>query len=391
MISKRFIALVSTSALIAGSACSDSRSITTEHVGDLGFGINLTKIVTNVAVGTIRFPTAPLPGTTAADDSVRVRVAGIDSLTTGTYTLWFTNDSATKFALVTSGNLVITQTDSVINAVGDRVVTVNTTTRTGIAGWRAGGSNKAMVFNTTRANSNIAATDSLNTILLSIETGAPGAAPSENRVIWARRRERFYKVAASAISAQGDSAPIKFGTFKPRLTEEFIYSYGASATYATYTGAVNLPPSVTLGSRIVPRGRLEVRGPIFVVNDSNYFRPPVGYYYAGYLIKLDSLNKVTDTLYIGRRTSPYPGYISLYTADKTNPDPTNVFDSPPVIYAMGTRISADTIAKAKSGTNLYWHDFGIINITLESRFAAEGRMGPAIIMTQLLPGSIRGR
>ncbi|MEP6781498.1 MAG: hypothetical protein ABJC26_16490 [Gemmatimonadaceae bacterium] len=364
MTSKRFLGVVSISALIAGAACSDSRSITTEHVGDLGFGINLTKQSTNIAPGFIRIPPSPVATAAPANDSVRIRISGIDSLTTGTYTVWFANDSATKWALVTSGDLIVTQTDSAINAVGDRVVTVNKTTRTGISGWRVGGSNRSLVFNTSRASSNIAATDSLNVVVVSIETGPPGAAPSETRSIWLRRSEK--------LSATADSGQIRFGNFKPRVADQLRFTQNSVM-------AIN------------PRGRLEVRGPIFVVNDSNYYRPPIGYYYAGYLIKLDSLNKVVDTLYMGRRSTPYPGYISLYNADKTNPDPTNVFDNPPVVYAMGSRISGDTITKAQSAGNLFWRDFGILNITLESRFAPEGRMGPAIVMTALLPGSIRGR
>ena len=363
MISKRSLALASIATIFAASACSDSRSITTDHVGDLGFGINLTKQSSNIAAGFIAMPPSPLATATPATDSVRVRIRGIDSLTTGTYSVWFANDSATKWSLVTSGNLVVTQTDSSISAAGDRVVVSNTTTRTGITGWRAGGSNKTMVFQTARANSNLAATDSLNVVVVSIETGTPGAAPSENRIMWLRR---------SQIVATASDSGIRFGSFKPRISDELLYTKNSAMA-------------------ITPRGRLEVRGSIFVVNDSNYYRPPVGYYYAAYLLKQDSLNKVIDTLYMGRRTTPYPGYISLYNADKTNPDPANVFDAPPVVYAMGSRLVGDTIAKAKSGTNLFWRDFAIINITLESRFAQEGRMGPAIVMTQLLPQSIRGR
>ena len=363
MKSLRFLALATLTTVVVASACSDARSITTDHVGALGFGINLSKQSTNIALGTIRIPPSPVATATPASDSVRIRVTGIDSLTTGTYTVWFANDSATKWSLVTSGTLVITKTDSAINAAGDRVVTVNTTTRTGVSGWRAGGSNKVMVFNTTRDLSNIGAADSLNVVVVSIETGTPGATPSENRSIWGRRSER--------LSATADSTQIRFGNFKPRIEEQFRYTQNSTMA-------------------ITPRGRIEVRGPIFVLNDSNYLRPPVGYYYAAFAIKQDSLNKVTDTLYLGRRTTPYPKYVSLYPSDKTNPDPSNVFDNPPVIYAMGSRVSADTVAKAKSPLG-FWLDFAIVNVTLESRFAQEGRMGPAIVTTTVLPGSIRGR
>jgi hypothetical protein len=218
------------------------------------------------------------------------------------------------------------------------------------------------VFNTSRASSGLAAADSLGVVVVSIETGAPGATPSENRVLWGRRSERL---------GTGDSTPIRFGTFKPRQAEQLLYTQNSAMA-------------------ITPRGRIEVRGTVLVMNDSNYWRPPVGYYYAAYGIKLDSLNKVTDTLYLGRRTTPYPGYVSLYGVDKTNPDPNNVFDVPPVIYAMGTRAVADTIAKAKTGA-APWQDFALVYVTLESRFAQEGRMGPAIVMAATLPASVRGR
>src|SRR5262249_20497657 len=160
------------------------------------------------------------------------------------------------------------------------------------------------VFRTSRASATgFTAADSIGVVIVSIETGAPGTAPSENRIIWGRRSERLYSVNTATpigITTQGDSAPIKFGTFKPRRSEEYVYTYGASATY---TAAVNLLPPVTLGQPITPRGRVEVRGPILVMNDSNYMRPPLNYYYAAWAIKLDSLNKTVDTVYMGRRTT----------------------------------------------------------------------------------------
>ena len=117
---------------------------------------------------------------------------------------------------------------------------------------------------------------------------------------------------------------------------------------------------------IVPRGRVEVRGKIMVVNDSNYFRPPVGYYYNGWAIKFDTTARHVDTVYLGRRTSPFPERNSLYEADKENPSPDVVFDSPKVIFAMATRVSTDTIPEANSTPP--WLNFGIVRVNLQSKY-----------------------
>jgi hypothetical protein len=126
-----------------------------------------------------------------------------------------------------------------------------------------------------------------------------------------------------------------------------------------------------------------------VLNDSNYFRPPVGYYYNAYAVKYDTTGKFADTVYLGRRTSPYPERISLFEADKTNPAPTAVFDAPRVIFAMATRVSTDTIAKAN--TTPAWLNFGEVRVNLQSKLSAEGRMGPNTVMQAFLPKSVRGR
>ena len=140
---------------------------------------------------------------------------------------------------------------------------------------------------------------------------------------------------------------------------------------------------------IVPRGRVEVRGKILIANDSNYFRAPIGYYYNAYAVKFDTTGRFNDTVNVGRRTSPYPSRVSLYEADKTNPAPDVVFDSPLVIFAMASRVSSDSIAKANSTPA--WLNFGLVRVNLQSKFAQEGRMGPNTVLEAVLPKSIRGR
>jgi hypothetical protein len=355
-------------ASVAVAACGDERSITTEPVGDLGFGTVLARTATNLPRGTVTFPATIVASATPAADSVILVLAGLDTLATGSYTVWFANDSATKFAPATALNIVATRRDSSLNAAGDPVFTNTTFTTTG-AQFRSGGANIALRVAASRANSSIAAADSLNVVLISIEPGAPGASPSAVRPLWARRSQ------ASAARV----AAIRFGNFargipdipgNPGANQEFVFATNGAMT-------------------IAPRGRVEVRGKIMVLNDSNYFRPPVGYYYNAYGVKFDTTGRFKDTLYLGRRQSPYPQRISLYDADVENPAPEVVFDRPRVIFAMGTRLSSDSLPKAQGSRP--WIDFGLVRVNLQPKAGVEGRMGSATLLEATMPPSIRGR
>jgi hypothetical protein len=273
--------------------------------------------------------------------------------------VWAANDSATKFWRL-SGDLRITRVDTTTSASGDPVIRTNVENRTGVSSWGIGGSNILARFRSSRVSAaGLGATDSLGVILVSIESGAVGAAPSNVRFVWGRRSE-------TTSSETG----IRFGAFAPRTADQFVYGNN---------GAV----------AITPRGRLELRNGILVVIDSNYFRPPRGWFYAMHAVKVDSLsNRPIDTLYLGRRTSPYPERVSLYTADVDDAVSTTVSAAARVILAMNQRVSADTLPKAGKPP---FKEFGFVNVTLQNKAAPESRMGAAVIMQATLPPSIRGR
>lgn len=369
-IMRPFLLVAGVLAVAVSTACGDERSITTEPAGALGFGTNFLRTSTNLPRGTVTFPVGIVASTTPANDSVIITLAGLDTLTTGSYTVWFTNDSATKFAPATALNIVATRRDSTLNAAGDPVFTNTSFTTTG-ASFKAGGANIALRVAVSRvAAAALVAADSLNTVLISIEPGAAGAAPGEVRPLWARRSQaNASRVAGVRFGTFGRGIPVQPGN--PGANQEFVVATNGAMT-------------------IVPRGRVEVRGNIMILNDSNYFRPPVGYYYNAYGVKLDTTGKFSGTTYLGRRTAPFPDRaISLYEADKSNPAPSVVFDSPRVIFAMASRLSADTIPDAKGSPA--WKNYGFVRVNLQPKAGIEGRMGSATILEATLPPSIRGR
>jgi len=372
---KRILLVTAIAAVgITAAACADERSITTEPVGDLGFGINLAKQATNLPRGYIRFPAA-VASATPNNDSLVVVLRGLDTLPAGSsYAVWVADDSSTVWFRATAARLTAVRTDTIFTAAGDPLAVPTTFVSNGVNGFSNGGSGEALRFATSRASITGVGTTTIGVALVTIETSATATAPSNRRIIWARRSER-----SGTGGGANDSSFVRFGTFGRSIAQQFAYSVTTTA------GNANL--------LINPRGRVEVRGPVMVLNDSNYLRPPAGYYYAAYAVKFDTLRgRFQDTVYLGRRTTPFPEQISLYDADfgqATNPAPNIVLEASQTILGMRTRVSADSLPKAQ-GTPP-WKEFGLVAVTLESKSAPEGKMGSSIIMQAFLPKSIRGR
>ncbi len=357
------------------AACSDERAITTEPVGALGFGINLAKQATNLPRGVTRFPSA-VPSATIANDSLIVSLRGLDALPAGSqYRVWVADDSSSTWFPATNANLRITRVDTTFNAAGDPVFPPAIVQTTGVTGFSNGGSNVAVRFATSRAAITGVAATNIGVVLVTIETTPNPTTPStERRILWSRRSQRF-----GAGGGANDSAGVNFGTFGRSLATQYLYSTSNAASV----------PSLAIN----PRGRVEVRGSIMVVDDSNYTRPPRGFYYAAYAVKFDTLRgRFSDTVYLGRRTTPFPEQISLFDADfgGTNPAPAIVLEPQQVILGMRTRVSADSLPKAITAGRP-WREFGLVVITLQSKNTVEGSMGSSIVTQAFLPQSVRGR
>ncbi len=361
-----------TAVLIAG-ACDGDRAITSEPVGEIAFGTSLAAVPTSPAAsnlprGAVVFPASPIGSANPANDSIIVGgptrlLGGLDSLTSGVYAVWVGNDSGTVFRRAT-GTLVVTRTDTSLNAQGDPVILPTVTRRTNVSSWAVGGQNYTMSFRFARSGvAGLTARDTIGTVLVTVETSAGATTPGSRRFLWARR------------FASTSTVIMRFGNYAPNPANEFLFALNGV-------------------SPITPRGKASVRGNAFVVVDSNLYRPPVGFYYAAWAIRFDTLGfqQLDNSVYLGRATTPFPDRQSLYDADSIIVDPEYVLDNPRVIIAQGHRVISDTIASLSSRTENFWRDFGRVIVTLENKAAAEGvRPGPAIILSGVLPPSVRGR
>jgi hypothetical protein len=355
--------------VVAAVACEDNRAITTEPIGDVAYGVQLGLQTNTIPRGTATFVFPRSATDTLVRDTVRLDIRGLDTLENGFYTVWLGDSLGTSFKRAT-GTLTVIRFDTIINEQGDPEETTDTTVLTNVSSFSHGGSRHQLLFRTTRTQSGLAATDPIQTLLITIEESATAAAPSDRRrPVWARRGE------GTAVPTTGRAfrtAPIRFGTFHTRAESAYVY--------------------VPAG-----RGRAMVRGNVLIVHDSSLTRPPLGYYYAAFAVRRNAQNEPDDTLFLGPQTTPFPARLSLFNADSVIVDPAIVSEFPPAIFAAANRVSADTIAALTNrrcpGENnprmCPFQGFAQIFVTLESKHKTPERLGPIIILRADLPNVVR--
>ncbi|HSJ63655.1 MAG TPA: hypothetical protein VK922_07065 [Gemmatimonadaceae bacterium] len=356
------------------AACDSNRAITTEPAGGPAYGINLLLSPTNLPRGTARIPRP----TTAPDvdtDTIGVTIRGLDSLTSGEYVVWLADSTGAAFTRAT-GELTVIRVDTVLNDQGDPVPDPQTFALGSVTGFTNGGPRHEIQFVTTRAMSGLTAVDSVQIVMVTMESQTGATTPSETRrILGARRAE------GTDVSPVGEpryrNAPLRFGNFDVVPAEAYVFS----------------PQG---------RGRVMVMNDIMILNDSSLRRPPLGYYYATFVVKRDADNNIVDTVYLGPQTAPYPRReLSLRHADSVVVDPdvqaeilpaqpagTWANAAPAAILAAATRVDADTVAALSSADGPF-RGASQVFVTLESKSAEEGRMGPAILMRTTLPDVIR--
>ncbi len=391
---RRFI-FPAVAGVLAVSACEPDQAITTEPVGDPAYGILLQLAPTNLPRGTARFPNpsaTDVPPTITSNDTISVTLSGLDSLEGASYSVWLADEDEASVTKAT-GTLTVIRTDTILDAFGDPVAVPDTAVFANVSAFSNGGPQHQMIFATSLAQSGLAVTDSVNVIFVSVESDANATSPSATRrPLWARNAggalvtPRHIDTIATLPVLVTDTTfdrrfrrvNLSFGNFNFDAAEQYVY--------------------VPAG-----RGRAYFRGDDMVINDSSLSRPPLGYYYAAYVVKSDdATNLPVDTVYLGPITAPFPNReVSLLHADSVlvAPEvqvlviPPNLAGdwanpSPSAILAASTRVSADTISALMGATGAF-RGLTQVFITLESKNAAEGRLGPAILLRAGVPEIVR--
>lgn len=368
----RRLMILGAAGVVSLAACSEKRAILTDPIGATAYGYNMANLATNLPRGTVRFK-YHTSAAAVTPESVTVTLSGIDSLSSGFYTAWIGDSLGTTFKRVT-GLLTAVRTDTSLDAIGNIVATPVPLTLGTFSAIQNGNTRTTFTWKFERTAAGAASADSATVFLISIESSNAATTPNATRrPIFARRPE-------GSPSGGVATSPIRFGNYAASTSDQYLYS----ATPA--------------------RGRGFVWGEVLFTRDSSLAVPPIGYYYATYLIKFVPPGATTgDTLFLGDLTSPWPNDgVSLHDADSVaSIDPTNVVAALPTfpqnreIIAGAVRISADTVAALPSAicsTNAAgdnrpcpYMGFTEVRLTLESKNAARGRMGPARILGGAVP------
>jgi hypothetical protein len=374
---KRVFTLGVVAALAVAAACTDNRSTVTEPQA-VQYGFALSPDGRNLPGGTVAY-VRPATATAAAtvDTAVVVTLKGLDSLTTKVYQVWLVDTVAGgTLSNITkaTGNLRLIRTDSSLDQNGDVVTTRDIRTVNGVSSFRNGGPATQVELTVTRATLGLGATGTTpltrEIVLVSLETDAAATTPSDIRPLWARRADTSAAVTANrpgSIPAVPlsitNTSPVRFGNFAARRANEYRFTP-------------------------VGRGRGAIGDDFVVFDDSSLMRPPVGYYYAGVLIKADAANKQVDSLDLGPQTAPLPRRnISLIDADVSIPDAV-VQTTPPSIVAAANRVSVDTIAGFEGNTTPF-RGYALAYVTLESKYGVPKAASPTIVLSGVIPGVVR--
>lgn len=361
--------------IVAGAlgACEFDRATVLSPLGDPSYDFRLTADGRNVPRGTYRYVRAHDAGHfPAIDTTLTLTLRGLEELTSGIYKVWIGNvnpaapaDTGWQEIL---GDLTITRIDTSFTPEGDPIPdTVVVRSAASASTFTEGGPATQMHFNVNRTTRGGAIT--LNTVLVSIEASDAATAPSTVRPLWVRVNE-------GAISRT-----IIPGT-PPETTTVIIPAVPPDTVTHVRTGNVKFGNyALTIANEYLftatGRGTAGIRGNILIVDDSALARPPIGYYYATWVVRNDVDGNPVDTLMLGEQTAPFPDRdVSLREADVSLVHPV-VLDFPMSILAASNRIEL-------SGADPFLN-FGALWVTLENKAGFEETAAPTIVLSGIVP------
>jgi hypothetical protein len=337
---RRLPAALSLAGLVGlAAACGEGRTIVTDAYGPFSLNFRVVPDGRALPKGTVTF------SRTAADSSVTVRVQGIERLVSGVYQVWLGNSDGTGLVKAV-GTLTEFRVDTGTTPQGDpKFDTVAVGTPQTISYFSAGGPKTLVQLKVNRATLGSNPLDK-RLVLISVENDGNAAQPGDSRPLW------------TTYTTSSASEALKFGRY--HTNADSLYTF-------TPTG----------------RGQIAVRGDVLLAFDSALARPPVGYYYATYVIRRDEDDAVLDTVAVGELQTP--DGTSLRSADSTS---VHAVVQGRAILAGYNRLDARTTTGLTPGATPY-KNFADYLITLENKRGDEQKASPSVVLRGVVPGPIR--
>ncbi|HKG93176.1 MAG TPA: hypothetical protein VKA84_14825 [Gemmatimonadaceae bacterium] len=329
-------------AAAGAAACDDGRTVVTQPFGPYSFNFRVVPDGRTIPKGTVTI------AHTATDSSVTLLVQGIERLAgTAVYQVWLANADGTGLVKA-QGTLQEFRVDTVFTSLGDlKPDTVPVGAAATASSFSAGGSSTLVVLRVDRASLGSNPLDK-GLVLVTVEESAAAAQPGDSRPLWATYTPTI------------EPKALTFGRWDSNPANQYIF--------------------VPIG-----RGQISVRGDVLLAYDSSLSRPPVGYYYATYVIRRNKDEAVIDTVRIGELQAP-DGTTSLRSADSSSVHPVVQAKS---IVAGFNRVDARTATSGLNAGPTPYKDFADYLITLENKHGDEQKASPSVILRGVVPAPIR--
>ncbi len=278
----RYLAAIA--ALAVGvTGCNDDRASVFTPIGPLSYDFTVASAPAGLPGGTV----------TAAGGAATLTLSGLRDLSSGAYQFWAVSQDAAGQDVYTRifGSVV----EFFPTAAGTDPVTGDTifvTDSTVVAAGRVNsytGYIDPLVFSVriiADSAGDGSAVDAANTILLTLETSAGATVPGAAKFLWRR------------ISPAGGGGAVSFGNFGGT---EVVDTDAGSARDFIYP--------------VIGGGRAGIRDLEISVDFTRIGRPPVGFFYRGYLLDEDGAATLVDTLRTGFSAVAVENRISLMDAD----------------------------------------------------------------------------
>lgn len=330
--------------VLAGAACQEDRAVVVEPFGPASYDFNVAPARAGLPAGSVTLTIA------GADSSVVLSLRNLRALGAGVYQFWSAADDGT--ATPAFGEVIEYTTDGMGGVVATSIAASADT----YGGSDAADSVQVVVSSTDAANAVNAYLQ--HAMLVSLE-GAAATAPSAAQFLWRRH-------------GVGGDGGLTFGTF----------------------GGPDVANEIAANDYVFPAagsGRAGIRGPEISVDFTNVARPPVGFYYAGYIVDSLGAGVLVDTLRSAYSGVTSESRVSLFDADVNDLLPSVVEDGIRAsqvrncVAGSNTRNCANTLSL--SGTPVFGAFVSFV-LAVEPKGAGAG-MGPGQSHAGTVPEVVR--
>lgn len=347
-------------AVLVAAGCQENRATVFSPIGPPSYDFTVSPAAAGLPSG----------NAATAGNSVVLQMSNLRNLTSGVYQFWgVTADSTGRTVATKAYGRVVEQfqRDSTVNGkvqtdpvTGDtlRVPDSTVVANDGAATYKGTSKSGVTVVVTLDSLGSGNAPSAENSVVLSLET-AQASQPSNDQFLWER-----IGLGGGAMSFGNYGGPDAINQVSPN---DYIY--------------------LAVGT-----GEGGVRGSEFSVDLTDIARPPMGFYYRGFLVDGNGAGTLVDTLRTGYSAVAAQNRVNLINVDQSTLYPgvfgTEISSSQIRNCASGSGVAGCQNTLKATGADTLFKSFKTFVVALDPK-AGGAAMGPGVAMSGTIPGIVQ--